>query len=448
MYSLLHIFNDNGTELSTATLNTTLGTTIDSIFDGRYIWVTTTNGIAIYEYYDLGVEYEPTADYSDVASIGRYNANGPEKKLKLVTFITVGAQVKRSTRYLSLSLAPSWAGGAGSTTVGATTITFTQNTTDLLVATEVTTNLLGSLTPYYIKLDGSKVYVSHTSTFNKVFVFDKATQQLSSVITFDNGAVANSNLHIQNNKIWFVDTFVDMNTYQKLITKDLTTLTETSTNITHVRGSSTRTWLANGYNGYVYVTNYNGFSITKYNESTNAYVTQIIISRYPHHIFSFPDKRIYVASDTSLLSLIDWDDDGVHNTRNTENPCLSLAVDPDTEYQDSLWFVRTTGNVLGRLTMATGDMIEIAYTNPNNYDWVITSPFNFTATSVLSIPAHTYAPAGGSPTFTAAENIFVLGGTSVYLIKVSDFIAKRGSYISVYGQSAAVGGSLQYWGET
>ncbi len=160
MWKFEKVFSDDGSELSTGTLSTTLGTVINAAYDGVYVWVCATNGIGIYEFFGASSDDEPSVDEVDDLLWVRYTEQGPKRKLKLVTFIKIDAtHIKRSTRYLSLSLAPGWAGGAGSTTVGAVTITFTQNRTDLLVATEVSTHADGALSQYWITKVGSKMCI-------------------------------------------------------------------------------------------------------------------------------------------------------------------------------------------------------------------------------------------------------------------------------------------------
>lgn len=446
MWNFEKVFSDDGSELSTATLATALGQTIQGIYDGRFMWVTAANGIGIYEFWGASSGDEPTIDEIDDLLWARYTEQGPLRKLKLITFISISAsQVKRSTRYLSLSLAPGWTGGAGSTTAGGAAITFTANRADLLVATEVSTNSSGiALTPYWIATCNDKIIVSNGANYSNIFVFDVATQQLVSVLTLGlepSGAatIANSNLLGLSGKAWCVNTFYDDATSQRLITKNINTGTETSTNI-NVRPSSTRAWLANGYNGFVYMTDHNGVSVSRYDQSTAALGARIRTSAFPHHVFTTQDRMILVASDTSLLTTVDWDDDGVHFSNNTENVPTSMARDPvsSTKY----WFTRTSGNQLMKYDLTSGDMFEVG---PTAADWVVSSSPIAAPVQVHTIGSRTYTASDGS-TRTIRPYLFVLSGSSVYLVAIDNPLV-RSWYTSINGQAALVGGSQQYFGE-
>ena len=447
MWKFEKVFSDDGSELSTASQTTTLGTVINAAYDGRYMWVCATNGIGIYEFWGESSDDEPTTDELDDLLWPRYTEFGPKRKLKLITFIKIDASnITRSTRYLSLSLAPSWTGGAGTTTVGGTNITFTQKRDDLLIATEVTANSSAvALSQYWIVKAGTKMCVSAGANFSKVFVFDIGTQQLDSIVTLNNEpsavpTVANRNLHFQDGKIWCVNTLFTDTTAQRLISKSLSTGTETSTTI-NVRPSSVRTWIANGYNGFVYITNHNGVSISKYVEGTGAFSARIRTSAWPHHIFTNSDKRILVASGESLLSGIDWDDDGVHHDNNTEHTVLDLAFDPVDA--GKVWVAKQTGtNKLARFTLSSGDVLEVG---EEAKDWVINGSGITAPTGIVSVPSQSFVPAAGG-TRNTRPYLFVLSASSVYLITI-DAALIRPYYCELNGQGAVVGGALNYFGE-
>lgn len=372
------IFTDTGAELSTGALNTTLGTSIQSCYDGRFMWVTCTNGIAIYEFWGQSSGDEPTVDEVDDLLWTRYLETGPQRKLKLITFINItSGQIKRSTRYLSLCAAPGWTGGAGSTTVGAYTLTFTQSRSDLLVATEVSANSVGvACTPYWITKVGSKMVVSNGANFNRCWVFDIATQrpETSFALTpleFDGTAItANSNLLGSNGRIWFVNTVFNDANPQRLYNYRLSDSTLGYTNLA-VRPSTRRSWLADGFNGYLYVTDFNGVSISKY-DYTGGYVSRIRTNAFPTKIWTDQNRQIFVNSYGGMLTLIDWDDDDVHNDYSCEydeNASVAgFATDPvDT---GKVWFTQTADGKLTRYDLAMKQQYETGPETDVVTEWV------------------------------------------------------------------------------
>jgi hypothetical protein len=495
MWQFETVYKDDGTELSTPALTTTLGVVLNFAYDGRFMWVTCTNGVGIYEFWGESSDNEPTYLELEDLLMARYTEQGPKRKLKLITFISVSnSQVKRSTRYLSLSLVPGWTGGAGTTTVSTTTVTFTQSRRDLLVASKVGTNSFGTaLSPFYIAKLDNKMVVSNGANFSQVFVFDIASQRLENVLTFApesdlTATVANSNLHAQNSKIWVVNTRYSDAVPQRLITKTLGG-TETSTNI-NVRPQSTRAWLANGYNGFVYVTNHNGVSVSRYDENTGILGARIRTSAFPYQIWTTPDRRILVASDETLITTIDWDDDGVHFDNNTESKSSYCTVDPIDGGR--FWFAKEKGNKLMRLKLADGDVIEVgdvtalqqaqadaqqvyddavqAYTKDpstatNNAkkvasdaldeatkaaarevngippDWVISKSLIDNPGSLASVPVQAFGDSKVTRPYLFIEN-----STEVCLVALDNSLI-RNYYDELNGQGAIVGGTLQYFGE-
>jgi hypothetical protein len=446
------IFTDTGSELSTATLNTTLGTTNQAVYDGRFMWVTCANGIAIYEFWGQSSGDEPTVDEVDDLLWQRYTEEGPLRKLKLITFISVGAsQIKRSTRYLSLSVAPGWTGGAGSTTVGGTAVTFTANRSDLLVATEVSTNSVGvALAPYWIAKVGDKMVVSNGANYSRCWIFDIATQRPESSFTFtgtefDGSTItANSNLCGSNGKIWFVNSvFNDLNG-QRLYNYTLGTSTLAYTTIA-VRPSLYRTWVADGFNGQIYITNYNGVSITKYDYATGAQTSRIRTNAFPTKIFTDQNRQIFVPSYGGMLTLVDWDDDGVHNDYSAEytetGTVVGFASDPtDT---DKVWFTQATDGKLSRYSLSTKQQYETGA----GADWNIEQTGFGTPDMIVAIPSRTYTTSTGA-TRTVRPYMFICDNSTVRLFAMDlNAFLVRDNYFEVNGQGAVVGGALTYFDE-
>lgn len=350
-----HVYDSNGTELSTANLATTLDGAADFCYDGRYVWVSAgSNGVAVYEFWGANSDDEPAFEDLDELMYPRYDS-GVKKKLRLVTFIKItGTTVQRVTREPSLA-----DDGATKTTLNETEFTYYKSNT-------VPGAL--SLNGYHVVYNAGKVYVSNGATFTNIFEFDVNTQQFVRVIEvgetysgltnewFASGSTygMNSNLCAAGGKLWFVGASWGDDAQQRLYSYNPLTDVKTTTNIP-VRPTRTRTWIADGYNGYVYITNHNNVSVSKFNVETGAFVSIIRTNALPTRIFSGPDRRIWVSSFAGMLTLVDWDDDQTHNNWGTETTILSGNVDPtDTT---KFWWIRTDG-VLSRMNLNDGTRLQ------------------------------------------------------------------------------------------
>ena len=442
------IFTDTGSELSTAGLSTTLGTSIQAAYDGRFMWVTCTNGIAIYEFWGSGDE--TAVDDTEDLLWARYTEDGPKKKLKLVTFVSVGAsQIKRNTRYLSLSVAPGWTGGAGSTTVGDYTVTFTQSRSDLLVTTEVYPNTVAEpLSPYWIAKVGSKMVVSNGANFTRCWIFDIETQRPESSFAFSNSEfdgsqiTANSNMVGSNGRIWFVNTVYDDANGQRLYNYRLSDSTLGYATV-NVRPTQTRTWVADGFNGQIYVTNYNGVSVTRFDGESGAQTARVRVNAFPTKIFTDQHRQIFIASYGGMLTLLDWDDDGVHNDYSAEytdaGTLACFASDPtDT---DKVWFAQATDGKVTRYSLSTKQQYETG----TGADWNIKETGFATPDWLVTVPTRTYLDITGA-TKTVRPYMFMCDGGTVRLFAMDNFLV-RDNYMEVNGQGAVVGGALEYFGE-
>lgn len=518
-WNIEKIFTDNGSELSTGALNTHLGVSTQSAYDGRFMWVACTNGIAIYEFWGGG--NEQTVDEVDDLLWSRYLEQGPLRKLKLVTFVKIDAStIKRSTRYVQLSLAPEWTGGAGTTTVSGTTLTFTQKRPDLLVTTESSANATGiALSSYWIAKSGNKMIVSQGASFSRCWIFDIATQRMESTFQFPfepvvtqtfqanlcaNGIVptlpaervtANSNLVCANNKVWFVNAKFDDTTQQRLYSYNLSTQAYNSQPI-NVRPGTTRTWLADGLNGFIYATDYNGVSVSRYSTETGILGARIRTNAHPTKIWTDENRRIMVSSYEGMLTLVDWDDDGVHNDYSTENKgattiaCFSFdpvdttkiwfaqAEPTDDVYKVTRYDLSTkqqletspipptptpepTTTLFGEIAapaliteIDTGTAETIVFEKvgsqykakyPPPGDWHILGTGMESPDWMVTVPTRTYTHIDGT-NYTQRPYMFICDGANVRVFAL-DYYLVRTNFFEVNGQGAVVGGALEYFGE-
>ena len=397
----------------------------------------TTGGLAVYEFWGAASDNEPAFEDLDELIYPRYD-EGLTKKLRLVTFIKItSSEIKRVTCLASLSES------------GATT--YTQDSGETAYA-KVSSYVGTALSPYYIQYCAGKVYVSNGANFTEIFEFDPSTHNYVRTISvgevhagrttefFTNGESysMNSNLCSCDSKLWFTGSTFSDDAAQRLYGYDPLTDVKTTTDIP-VRPTRTRTWLAAGNNGSVYLSNYNNMSISRFTTSTAAFGATIRINAFPTRIFGGPDRRIWVSSYAGMMSLVDWDDDGVHNNWGSEFAVLSAAVDPTDAAK--LWFVRVDGTLV-RLDLNTLQQFETGGAN----DW------NMTHTKITGSPdAMMFTP---SQVFTDAEGVdhdlepylFLIDDGRLLAFRMDKYLY-RDVYAELHGQAAVVAGSLEYFGE-
>lgn len=371
------VFRSNGRDLSTAGLTTSVALAQQMLFDGTYLWVTCgTDGIAIYQYFGANSDDEPAWDELDDTTRFRYD-EGLSRKLRLVTFIKVTTtQVIRSTCLPALSLFPTLSPSDpdGAYTISGTPVTVTTvaNGERVITSTVSRGGTFTALNAFYMATDGTSVFVTNGQNFTEVHKFTIASQDFDSKFTFAAALpdaspnVMNSNLCFASGKLWAVNTFYSDTVNQKLCTYTISGGAQAEHNIP-VRPGNTRSWIADGYNGSVYVTNFNEFTVTRY-AYAGTFGATIRVNSSPTKVFSFPDKRIFVSSFAGMLSLIDWDDDGVHNDWGTETSCVALQVDPDDSAH--LWFVNADG-IVARHYLNDSTQNEVS---EEDDDWVWNHP--------------------------------------------------------------------------
>lgn len=443
---LERVYTDDGTELSTGTVPTTLasGAADQMVYDGRYLWVTCSTGIAIYEFWGESSDNEP--DWADLDELvyPRYDS-GAQKKLKLITFITMtSSQIKRVTRYASLSLRPEVISSTadGSTTVDGFTCTLTTKTANLRVITEVGPNpVLTALSPKWMCMIGNKMYISNGAAFTQIFEFNIDTQRFTQMITLPvrTGStlqVANSNLAAAGGKLWCVNTFYNDTTAQQLLR--YTPGTGWGSTTIPVRPQDARAYIADGMNGFVYVTNFNNVSVSKFS-TAGTFSSTIRVNAFPSRIFSDQHRRIWVVSFAGMLSLIDYDDDEVHNDYSVNDGVpASFMADPNTStkvwWADGLKLVQHDLTDKSQLESGTG-----------SEDWVYgglgSSPDGLVITLPQTIPDGT-----SEKTMLPYALIAYSGGIAAF--RFDPYMMYRVSYSEVNGQGAVVGGTLEYFGET
>lgn len=439
------VYADSGADLTTGLLSTAILNVNEFCYDGRFMWVACDSGIAIYEFWGESSNNEPLWEELDLLTYPRYDeVRGREKKLKLTTFIKItSTQVLRSTRHPSLSLRPDIVDDTptGTITVGSTAVTLTK-VGGFKVITEVSGNDSGqALVPKHLARIGSKIYCV-SDKFQYIFVFDVDSQRHTEVIglpaRIDNiRQTANSNICAAGGKLWFANSFFDDVTAQRLYFYNPANGTFAFTNIPN-RPSLTKQYLADGKNGYVYLTCFNDVSIGKYETSTGAYAANIRTNALPTGIWSDENRRIFVNSFAGMLTLVDWDDDEVHNDWTTDDAALGFAA--DTKDITKLWW--TDGTKVVRHDLNTKQQIE-SINGEKIEDWMFDSNVALAGGRALTMTLPTTI--GG---MSLAPYVFVGKTNSICAFRLDDHWLYRPSFNEVNGQGAVTAGSEKYFGET
>lgn len=431
-YKLANVYDSNGSELTNALHTTTLAGTNQMAYDGRYVWITCgTNGIAIYDHWYDDVDRTKTrpafADIDELTAAYWTDLDSqvdgvPQNKIKLVTYLTVtSTQVKRSTCLQSQAES------------GATV--YPRDAYGDSIYAKVNSRSGNALNAFWIKKLGDKMYVTNTNNFTEIFEFDIQTQNLVRVLTvadvykgtttvayvtgmpvYTKGTSYSmlSNLEAANGKLWMVGRAWGEDQQRQVYSLDPITGATTSTN-TNARPGYSRSMVANGLNGYVYVTNYNDWGVCKFNADDGSFVANIRVNGYPQGIWVGPDRKIWVTSFAGMLSLIDWDDDQVHNDYSSESIAAQAQTDPTNG--GYVWFVNSS-NKLVHYDLNTKKQYENGTTADYMfYNDKLTTPENF-----LAIPSFTYQDSALA-TKTVKAQLLVLTTNTL----VSWFIGHTGS---------------------
>lgn len=432
---LERVYTSNGSELSNVQLTTSLSGAYAMKEDGRYLWVTNgTGGIYIYEWWGAASDHEPAWNTLDLLNYHKYDS-GINKKLRLVTAIRISAtQLIRTTREASLADS-----GATSYTLG-TEGEFTYSKT--------TSRSGSALDAKFIVRLGSKMYVTSGTNFTQIYEFDIETQQPTGVVfdvseTFNGSTRAmNSNLCASGTRLWFVGNYSTSEPQdserQKLYAIDPSTGIKSTYNLTS-RPSLARTWLADGLNGFVYVTCYNDVGVMKVNNLTGSMV-QLRVNALPTRIESGQDRRIWVNSFAGMLSLIDYDDDQVHNDWSTES-AGSLGFQTDLVDSTQMWYLSASGKLV-RYDLNTKEQLE---KGDGSQDWhfqhsslaapdalLVTRPVNYTSSSGSSVEVKPY--------------LFLIQDGQLLAFRLQSYLYRE-AYADIRGQAAVSTGVEFYFGE-
>lgn len=256
-----------------------------------------------------------------------------------------------------------------------------------------------------------------------------------------------SNLVVTNNKIWGVTKMLSTSQPQYIVSFDLGTSNQNIAALP-VRPSTAKAWMAPGYNGHVYVTNYNNFSVTKVNTDGTTVSSVIRLNSSPTRIFTDAGRRIWVSSYGGMLSLIDYDDDGVHNDWGTTDGIIAFGADPTDA--SKLWYVDATSKLV-RLDITTKQVLE---TENASSDWGIVCK-EFAALQdhgcLHVTPFVKYNKEDGTEVtvrpYVITRNYVSSTEAPTIAFRLDDTYFYRDAYCEVNGQGAVVDGTQEYFGE-
>ena len=436
-YVLDRVYDTTGTELSNALHTTTLSGANNMAYDGRYLWVTCgTNGIAIYEWWGAASENEPTFETLDDLVYPRYDS-GLTDKLRLVTYITVTAtQISRTTCLPSMA------------EVGNTN--YLQATEERAYA-KVTGRTGTDLDAFYIVKCANKMYVTNGATFDEIFEFGIDTQNLLAVIDvqethlgmtteyFTNGVKYNmlSNLESANVKLWFVGQSFSDDKPQRMYSFNVLTRVKTTVDIP-VRPQLTRSWLANGFNGFVYKTDYNNVSVSRFSDIDGVFGATIRTNGLPTYIEASGDRKIWVSSFGGMLTLVDFDDDGVHNDYGSIEYLQSFQVDPTDG--SKVWGIGVDQKLF-RQDLNNNERLEQGTVQ----DWEFSNP-KLGTPEQLWISNQMFYQDATLTTRTIKPYMFCIADNKLVAWRLDRYLT-RDVYNTVNGQGAAVVSPLAYFGE-
>lgn len=361
------------------------------VFDGKFVWVTCSDGVRLFDYWGATSGNEPAWDTQDSKNRNQYDTT----KLTLFKFIPIS-------------------GGA-----------------------------------YWIVQGGNKMYVSNAASITAIRSIDISTWEVSAAVTTPE--TMNSNMCWDSDKLWMVGTHpvtIVTPDQQKLHRWDGSAWAYT---YIPQRKSTTRTWLAAPHTNKVYVTTYNNVAVCKFDGATGAYETSIRMNAFPVRLTATSERELFCNSYAGMITTINTTDDTVTNGASTLGEDVSgMALEPGGQ---TFWFINTN-NRLGRLNridntaMWTLPVVEgIAL----NDDWKIETT-GFTETTfddVLVTPSFNYSVWNGTSfdQVTLQPYLFVLSGSKLHCLRlVSPFW--RENFYEINGQAAIVTGDKQYFGET
>jgi hypothetical protein len=360
-------------------------------FDGRYLWVTGTNAVYVYEFFGYSSGNEPAFETIDSLTIDQFDST----KFTLIDIISI----------------PS-----------------------------------GSF--LIVKSHGS-MYISDAYSATILTKVNLATRTITKTITLPETMA--SNLVFENNKIWMGSKLPKAGSDRQLlyfydIAADSFNFTEIPT-----RKQLAQLAITSGLNGFMYVANFNNFAVCKFDSTTGAFIKSIRINAFPQQMISTPNQEVYVSSYAGMLSKID-SSDTASNSFSTLDTVISMAYEPNST---NIWFLNSaaSGTRIGRLNTADNSVFFSAPASDVYIlqdDWELSlAKFSDKAFSRINIvPGFSYQQLINNvwTTINVKPYMFLIGATKIMAVRL-DRPLYRELDLSVQGRAMISSGPEDYMGE-
>lgn len=362
----------------------------DMVFAGQYVWVSSSTQIVVYDYWGANANYE--------GLYGGYHPNfyTPAPTLYLVTTLLYGAQ--------------------------------------------------------YLLTDGTYVYVISGTSVLKI----NATT-FALVDSFVLPVVPNGKPTIGNGRLWYTDAAPSTSTApdrQKLYYTDTTTeVSSAGTQIPIRKQFNVHTLTYDNTNNWVVVANFNNSSVMKFDGTTAAYISTIIVNRKPRAMSFSSMGDLLVASKNGMLTTVDLTTEIVSNDLATYQEARSFAddgtyvwsvieEDPGDEQTNTPAIVP---GALARTTWGGSPYYDNFRAMTGGDESYAIKMDKFTTTNFLQLiltPSFTY----GGPVVTVAPYVFLRNSSRVYAFRNKSLY--RENYVQVRASAMIATGPEAYFGET
>lgn len=362
----------------------------DMVFAGQHVWVSSSTQIVVYDYWGANSNYE--------GLYGGYHPNfyTPAPVLYPTTTLLYGAQ--------------------------------------------------------YLLTDGTYVYViSGTS----VLKFNASTFAL--VDSFVLPVVPNGKPTIGNGRIWYTDAAPSTNTppdTQKLYYTDTTTeISSIGVAIPVRKQFNVHTLAYDTTNGWVIVANFNNSSVMKFDGTTGAHISTILVNRKPRAMVFSAGGDLLVASKNGMITSVDLVAETSSNDLATYKEALSFAdngthvwsvIEEDPGDEEANLPAIVPG-ALARTTWGGSPYYDNFRVMTGGDESYAIKMNKFTTTNFVQLiltPSFTY----GSPAVTVEPYVFLRNSSRVYAFR--DKSIYRENNVQVRGAAMIATGPEAYFGET
>lgn len=359
---------------------------------------------------------------------------------------------------------------------------------------------------HWIARDHAYAYVANKRLeFDKITKIDLTTREIVEVIDIPVGKKMYSNMVFSCGKLFMVE---KAKTDQLGLDRQYLYFYDTISKTWNAESIPGRKQLAiaelcAGNDGFVYVANFNGVSITKFNAQTGAFVSTIRTNAFPQAITASFNHEVFVSSFGGMVTRVETPTNTVHNEYSSLGVAKSIACAGDShiwfsaakpldkkmtpeEKNDDLsstgssakngsvplsedssgnndgWPVGTVNPkdefYIGRLNRSDNEVVftgeshkKVAYNRwfDDKDDWNI-QPFgeNDALATVFTTQPYSFKQFNGTSWYTinVEQHLVIITTTKVHIIKLDNELARRGK-LEFTGQSMISTGSEDYMGD-